>query len=296
MCLLAFKKPDASVPAENMIEAAFSNPNGAGIAVPGRNGVAIHKSPKWRGKDVNHALSSFAEGKPALIHFRYATHGKVSHGNAHPFQLPYGWAVAHNGIIGGVMSDKAYKKLEIVGDESDTLAFIRQYIVPILNTDPDLSEASLNQIERLHGAGNKMVFLHQSGRWGITNEQLGHWEDGVWYSNFSYEPYKAPSRSIIIPKGGGFYNDAWSDDDFDAAYERYMSEPDPVKMDDEKPRRERREILSQHRSTRIECEWCGFVGIDDFAVTNYGEIICDHCATYIDADDAPAAPDFGACL
>jgi hypothetical protein len=39
---------------------------------------------------------------------------------------------------------------------------------------------------------SKLVFLDRHGNHKIMNESKGIWDDGVWYSNDSYQPYVAP--------------------------------------------------------------------------------------------------------
>jgi glutamine amidotransferase len=174
MCLLIFKPDGQTVPDSYLHEAAISNPHGAGIAWPG----GIAKGPRWTGRDVIKALGEIGDA-PAIIHFRYATHGAVDIDNAHPFALPKGVMVAHNGVISGMPCKP---------NESDTRAYLRTRCLEPLKAGQDVTDKTwLASLATEVGAGNKLVFMDKLGRHGIVNEQSGHWREGVWYSNYTYE-------------------------------------------------------------------------------------------------------------
>ncbi len=185
MCLLLVKPAGQSVPYQYLKNAQECNPHGSGIAFADGKTVRIEKDAKWNAEDIAERLE-YLEENPVIVHFRYATHGSNTNDNTHPFKLPKRWAAAHNGII----------DIKCKGDESDTRAFLRQNVVPAINHGASLTDQRiLNLIGDTIGKHNKLAFLHGSGEYGIANEDCGHWNNGIWYSNYTYEdsqPYYKP--------------------------------------------------------------------------------------------------------
>ena len=200
MCLLIVKPAGATVPTEYLEEAADANPHGCGIAYATGRRVKVKKGAHWGADDLARHLDRIGADTPALIHFRWKTHGPQDRDNTHPFHLPGRWAAAHNGII----------TIPTRTDESDTRAFLRLRVHPLLSAGADLSAAPIVQRIGAMVPGNKLAFLHGDGRWGIANEPAGDWEGGVWYSNDSYLPlpqyYRGSSygRSYDYSSHGGF--------------------------------------------------------------------------------------------
>jgi len=190
MCLLIFKPAGKLVPNIFLENAADRNPHGCGIAFAQNNKIVVEKSAKWGATEIAKVLEDNHE-YPAIIHFRYATHGSQTKDNTHPFILNESWVAAHNGIIPSVQTK---------GDESDTRAFLRQRVIPLLKNNVRLDDnAILAQLGKAMGQTNKMAFLAADGSFGIANEKSGHWKDGVWYSNHSYEEYV-----YQVPRSPGF--------------------------------------------------------------------------------------------
>lgn len=182
MCLLIFKPAGIEIPRRELRLAHQANPDGAGIAYATGRKTVIRKSAKWDDSHVAKELAALRDA-PTIVHFRFATHGKVNYGNAHPFALPRKWAAAHNGVIHDMPCGK---------DESDTRAFLRLNVAPIL-TDRELTEEDTLALGKAMGLANKMTFLSPSGAVHIANEPMGDWIDGVWYSNRNHDwtPSKA---------------------------------------------------------------------------------------------------------
>lgn len=181
MCLLICKPEGKTVPFEYLQNAIESNPHGCGITFPSRGKVIVKKNVKWKAKDIAKALDKIGTA-PALIHFRWATHGSKINDNTHPFLLPGNqWSAAHNGIISGIKTRK---------DESDTRAFLRKNVVPVMR---NLKEKEVQgALEKFLGMSNKVALLNADGSHIILNESQGHWNDGVWYSNTGYKSNSYP--------------------------------------------------------------------------------------------------------
>lgn len=186
MCLLICRKPGSEIPMAHLRNAFASNPHGAGYAYI-RNGRVVIRRGFKDFRSFEQSYKTADPKSPHLIHFRWATHGPKSKDNCHPFRLPHGIAMGHNGII----------SIATVGDESDTRAFIGSVLTPDL-TDHGAEILEMPSFQRYieNQIGySKLAFLRPDGSFIIYNEDMGDWVDGVWYSNKSYEekPYYSVS-------------------------------------------------------------------------------------------------------
>ena len=179
MCLLLFKPADKEIPYSYLKNSAISNPHGSGIAIADGERLIIQKSATWGAEEIQTALDKF-KGHPAIVHFRYATHGGKNYQNTHPFWLNDKWCAAHNGVI----------TIPTHKDESDTRAFLRVHVKPLVKDNVSLADTDIMQLlgEEM-GSWNKMVYLSAEGAVGIANEESGHWNNGIWYSNHNYEDF-----------------------------------------------------------------------------------------------------------
>lgn len=234
MCLALYKPAKAKLNQDEMRTAFTANPDGAGFAYydPALRRVIIQ-----RGYFTFDALWTdlqpiMEDNCPLILHFRWATHGDVNVENCHPFQLSDG-ALIHNGIISGMGTQTSYSKYytppkgdcdtACSDDRSDTREFVEDYLA-------DMGVLELIAAKKLieHTIGySKLVTIHNDGSVLIFNEQMGHWRNGVWYSNDSYKPYKAKSANPmnLVPNktkpGYDYYGKSSKD-----AEMVEMSEPD----------------------------------------------------------------------
>ena len=177
MCLLLFKPADKIVPDKHLVVADRNNPHGCGIAVAMGDRIIIEKAPSWGAEEIIKLLNKY-EGHPVIVHFRYATHGSKNVENTHPFRLNDDWVAAHNGVISNVKT---------LDDESDTRAFLRLNVIPMLENKWKLTDADvLKLLAQEMGTSNKMTFMDKEGNIAIANESQGHWKEGIWYSNGGY--------------------------------------------------------------------------------------------------------------
>jgi hypothetical protein len=177
MCLLILKPADKEVPFNHLRNGAMQNPHGSGVAIATGSSLVIQKSPSWDADNIQKVLDQY-KGHAAIIHFRFATHGSKNYMNTHPFWLNDKWCAAHNGVIHDIRCHK---------DESDTRAFLRTHVNPLLRDGCRLDDKDvLSLLGEEMGNWNKMVYLNADGSYGIANEDSGHWSNGVWYSNYNY--------------------------------------------------------------------------------------------------------------
>ena len=180
MCIAIFKPAEATIGREILECCEDSNRDGFGFAVAS-GGLHYRRYP---GRELFETfcndLAMLTNGKPAIVHFRIATHGPVTLENCHPFAINKGLAMIHNGII-----DTPIQK------NQEHLSDTWHYTANVLRKLPagfERSEGTIELIRRTIG-WSRMVFLDRTGRHTIINEQSGIWEqDGCWYSNNSYKP------------------------------------------------------------------------------------------------------------
>ena len=208
MCLAIYRSDTGDVPKQFMQEGFRRNPDGAGFAFPQDGEVVIRKGYKTFKKFYKRYLE-VAEDIPMLIHFRYATKGNVDQSNCHPFRLSKKFAMIHNGTIDRVLTEN---------EMSDSWNFANRILGPIVRKHPNFiyTDHGKRIINLAIGGTNKVAVMNHRGKATIFNEKLGHWRDGTWYSNFSYDPYKdakGNDRPIQgrkwLPKserGAGFLN------------------------------------------------------------------------------------------
>ena len=112
-----------------------------------------------------------------VLHFRISTHGVVNKTNCHPFFVNSDLGFVHNGVIYGVKEDSRF---------SDTYMF-NKTILKNLPASFEQNETIMSLIADFIGTGSKLAFLDSSNHYYLVNEEKGHWHDGCWFSNHSYE-------------------------------------------------------------------------------------------------------------
>ena len=214
MCLLTFIPETVWPNVERFETAAIGNPDGFGFAILDKN--KIHKAHSMNFQET---MNKFLDMRtkhtgPALFHFRWATHGSETVDNCHPFLLGNdpNTVVAHNGILPVSI---------LKGDErSDTRVFA-QDIMPAVGGITSLDNDEYHKQLSEWAKGNKLVFLTNNDDalydFYIVNEHLGHWDEDMWWSNYSYE---AVTTTYKYPSYGGYsrmYGGGW-DEDWDYSY------------------------------------------------------------------------------
>lgn len=198
MCIIMLALPETIVPDSHLLNSFSSNSDGCGFAYIntdylGRRRLKIEKSMSFESflKKYHRAVKNNPYS-PFMIHFRYATHGTVDTFNCHPFKVNHNLAMVHNGIITGVGTDTKKSDTQLFNDK----------ILKHLPKDFYKHEAYTLLLEKFL-VGSKMVTLDINGDYKIYNESVGHWKDGVWYSNNSYVSFYQPvkiNRSLAVVK------------------------------------------------------------------------------------------------
>lgn len=190
MCLAIYKPASVTISEDNLRNGWIGNPDGGGFAFIQDDNVEIRKGFMTL-KDFMAAYKLASEehpDSPFLIHFRIRSMGARDQSNTHPYRLPDGGALIHNGTISG--TGASYDN----GD-SDTQLFVRKYgdslTFDIVNECKSDLEAALDY--------NKVAMLWSDGRHIILNESIGQWSEGAWYSNSTYRPRPNNAPNYVDP-------------------------------------------------------------------------------------------------
>lgn len=192
MCIAIYKPKGEKVCKDRLSNSFNRNPHGAGFAfAEGAGEVHIRKGfftfdQFWRAYEkANKPQRSF------LIHFRWATKGEKNKSNCHPFRLTKSHAMIHNGTI---------SRIRLKAGGSDTANFAKRILAPIVHSHPNfIYTAHGVKIVNLAIGASKVAVMNSAGNAVLFNENKGHWDSGVWYSNDSYlpRPFSRPKGSVI---------------------------------------------------------------------------------------------------
>ena len=208
MCLIIQRKPKFEIPFSKFESAILNNPDGYGLTYQGDKGLEVFRTPAKPDPDKLYRLiNEELIDKDLMVHLRYTTAGATNLRNAHPFPIlekskdGVDLRMCHNGTLG------KYKMLA-KGDESDTRAFVKEYVRPLfkrmakgmapeeLLTDPFLKHILEDQLT----AASVLTFMDSEGNTLICNEtgNGGKQEDEWYYSNtYSFNP----SHRVTVPVG-----------------------------------------------------------------------------------------------
>lgn len=182
MCL-AIYKPAATRPDWDAYKNGHSqNDDSWGFAAV-VNGSLVTRCGIGNFDEFREAFEPYSDAA-AVIHFRWATHGKTDLHNCHPFMVSSDLAVIHNGIIS--------IKCDLHAERSDTWHFNELVLKPMHARDPEFYKRNdVVYSQQLAHSGSKFIFLRADGDVCIWNEDDGDWErDGHWYSNDSHCGYR----------------------------------------------------------------------------------------------------------
>ncbi len=189
MCIIVVK-PAGKTVATPILENCFANNgDGAGYMFPCEGKILIRKGfftfPEFLAS-WEKTRNTLGDGVPVVFHFRISTSGTLDKTNTHPHRIARDLAFVHNGILFSVD-----KKSRV----SDTIIYRDRYLAGLVGGDlknKGIFRLIANHIER----NNKFVFMNGAGKYVICNESAGVWDNGLWYSNTTYE-----YRPTLYPAG-----------------------------------------------------------------------------------------------
>lgn len=190
ICVIIAKEAGKKIDQEILEACYLANPDGFGVAWAKNGKIGRYKGMLGDSEivEVCKAITPY----PAVIHFRWATHGLKNKDNCHPFLVGRGEiAMAHNGVFSGVRPDEEERTKEW----SDT-----RVIASVLNNwTEEILRRSIKTFEEWHGQGNRTAFLFKTGEILRT----GSWDnfEGLMFSNLNW-------------KWRGKYQQNWSEDYF----------------------------------------------------------------------------------
>ena len=197
MCIAIFKPANKDITEATLAQCHKSNSDGCGFSFINHQGqLEIFKTMSFTKFMLayNEALEQ-SPTSPFIIHFRIATHGTVNEFNCHPFRINEELTFIHNGVISWI--DKCGDKLK-----SDT----QMYNELVLQQLPSGWEenAGIRKLIEETIKGSKFVVLRRDGQHFIFNESAGVWDDGIWFSNYSYKTSRIThtnrdSKGRILP-------------------------------------------------------------------------------------------------
>ena len=196
MCLAIFQSAGKQIPEGYLAEGFKNNPHGAGFMYFNEDGaLKIAKFMDFEPfiDEYEKQWAIHGQHSPFGIHFRLATHGTTNIDNVHPFRMNENVGVLHNGILNCEIPDKKM---------SDTASFVKYYLNNLPRNWQD-NEYLFDMVEQ-YCYGSKLVVMTNDPDAKycayIVNEEAGHWNSGVWYSNSSYSCARNKSKSMVTYK------------------------------------------------------------------------------------------------
>lgn len=181
MCIAIVKPAGVEITEKALYNGWKSNDDGAGFCCINEDGdFIIHKSMTWLGfiYEYKKCEELYGDTSIFLIHFRITSKGATSLDNCHPFLVDEDRVIIHNGTITSIPMDKKETR-------SDTKIFAEEYLRYLPDNWED-NPVIAELIEEYIGY-SKVCMLHRDKGFYIFNESLGHWDEGIWYSNDTYK-------------------------------------------------------------------------------------------------------------
>ena len=194
MCLIIASPIGVSpIPRREFVLANQDNPHGIGLACWHQGKAIIVKT-----FSVGKALATYSRWRKlkrdVIVHFRWATHGKVCKELCHPFLTKSGIPLMHNGMIARLFpfTDK---------DNSDT-----KVLAGLMDEWGIDSFKTLDSLIEYAGSGNRFAAI---GPFGISVAG-GQWVANRWYST---APPTRQRYTVIRSKGAQLHepsiNERW---------------------------------------------------------------------------------------
>lgn len=181
MCLIIYKPASIRITKELADDVFTKNKDGFGLIYHDAEAKTVNSFKILGTKEqIWEALQPFMD-KELLMHWRMQTHGDIDLENCHPYELipdgPLPSYMMHNGILStGNAADKT---------KSDTWHYIRDYLRPIVQANPEvLHTPAFQALVKNHiGNSNKFAIMDGRGEVVIINREAGIEFEGMWFSN-----------------------------------------------------------------------------------------------------------------
>lgn len=198
MCLLIVKPKNTTIKnyANVVLNAFQGNPDGFGIAWrKSDGGTWAMKKGTW---DVDTILKMTeclnTADTESVIHFRFATSGRLDGNTCHPFRMGNNRLLFHNGVFAGL--------------GSNTMSDTQEAALMMKN---ETTDNAVKFFEELCGNYSKVVICENDKDIIIVNHELGEFIDGVWFSKKNSaclmdDPYEPDYSDIFVE-----YDEEWDD-------------------------------------------------------------------------------------
>lgn len=185
MCIAIVKKIDGVITDEAIRNSDDANPHGAGYAFV-KEGKVVVKKGFFKVEEFIKAFREdekhYGQETPFILHFRWATCGLTNVANCHPFPTKHG-AMMHNGHF--------YNSNTNMSDSAEVAEELGEYL------SKDNVGTKMKELEDIFNH-NKVALLYHDKSFAIINEQLGEWDNNVWYSTTAWQS----DRSPVVWNGG----------------------------------------------------------------------------------------------
>lgn len=169
---------------EFLVNASVNNPDGYGFAVNHGDHIVTGRSMQYENLiDRFYAEMAKSDTPVGMFHARYTTHGKTMLENNHPFRVDgrKDIILAHNGML--PITPRSGD------DRSDTRIFAED-VLGAIGVEALDDKDTFNRLEEF-SYGSKLAILSTAPELRdsvyILNEHLGHWDNGIWWSNSGYQ-------------------------------------------------------------------------------------------------------------
>jgi hypothetical protein len=199
MCLLITQSEHSPALSDDWLADFYDyNSDGVGVMYATGGQLVIEKVLPKNAQQFIAFYREHIEGRACAYHLRMRTHGAIDLDNCHPYEVlnqrEHGldlWLM-HNGVLStGNAADTS---------KSDTWHYIRDYLRPMLTSNPDYAfTQSFSDIVGTHiGASNKLVLMDNLGRLAVVNRSSGVYWGGLWLSNtYAWSASKSVSKTPI---------------------------------------------------------------------------------------------------
>lgn len=208
MCLIIAAHEHRYLPVSNFEDSIYSaiikNPDGIGLTFPKDGKTVITKQIKNYQPIIDQAIDLYLNSTvPFLLHLRYATVGKNTLSNTHPFAISNQIAMVHNSTLEIEPPHRSWS-------DSRTVAQLLKHLV---KADRDFFNSPLfySFIEHQAGHSNRFAFLDsEANEIVIINESLGVEVGGVWFSNY----YAWDPSTVGVKKHKSYWLDSYATDSY----------------------------------------------------------------------------------
>lgn len=203
MCVIIHKPKSIVFPEDDVQVAYDNNEDGFGYMYYDEelDKIVARKTTDIDGEGIQRVFKQL-EGREVVYHYRYKTKGKVVKAQCHPFKV---LDKKKHGVDMYFMHNGTIHNAKIEGDESDTQAFNRTILKPILSKSPSLvrTKAFAEIVQNYISNNSKLVFMYGKGKIVKINEEAGSTRNECWVSNtYSFSPTHRSKNTTV----GGQWN------------------------------------------------------------------------------------------